>query len=64
MRDYTDTPDVYLCVIAMLLHDLWCHIEGTSKHLFQPLLFLEEACKTEISELDIERILIGTFFGC
>ena len=29
----SDTPDVYLCVICLLLHDLWCHVERTTENL-------------------------------
>ena len=30
----SNTPDVNLCVICLLLHDLWCHVERTTENLF------------------------------
>ena len=63
MGDYTNAPDVHLRIVSLLLHNFWCHIEGTSKHLLQTFLFLEEASKAEICELDIEHSFF-TFFRC
>ena len=52
----THTPYVYLCIIRKLLHNLWSHIQRTSQHLLQLFSFLEERCKSEIRQFDLDIV--------
>ena len=56
--DDSDGPDVYLFVVFLSLNDLWSHVEWTSKHCLESLVWIEKACKSKISYLHVKIVFI------
>lgn len=56
--DDAEAPDVDLLGVSFVLHELRCHVKGCSEHQIEALFFVEFLRESQISDLDVEAIVV------
>ena len=58
VNHHTGTPNVHFGVVFFLVYNLGRHVEWTSKHLFELLVFREVLSEPEVSQLYLQVVSV------